>query len=1021
MPNGSYNLRTVLQDCADAIREKLNYTKDVYPIKPTEFAEEILNFPQGSGGGTYVDPAPIVEGTISWVSNNATYVKSYTFADCSLLSQAIFPECTSMGFSAFTRCELLTDISFPKLTSVCENTFSGCTQLKEIDLPVCSTISGSAFYNCYNLSRISLPQVTTIEYAYAFGNCSALTSLYLPECSSIATSTFQGCTLLSTISLPECSYIGYSAFADCLKLSSIYIPKVSEIAQRTFYYSSNGFTPERIAILDLPECRSIGGYAFTRRNQNVILGFDSISLPKCEVLDPEALGPGCHTMSSIYLPVAYRVETCFNSCPNLTTVNLPEVTQLNGTFAFCSQLEHLNIPKLHFLGMSVFTNCTKLSTLPSWPLLSTIGIYCFNSCTGLSKVEFTGVQTISSSAFQDCSFSEVSFPNATVIYSSAFYNCKNLSKTNFENVVRINQGAFAYCSSLTELYLPKISVIYTYSYNVPNYSRGVFESCTNLSKIILFTPNCNFGNENKSVQTFSKVFKSTPMMDSSYLGYYGSIYVPSAFISYYKTDSQWSAGWDRIAPLDSSYEALYIFPEEFKNSTITEIPVSKQAVESVYYSGCVNCASLSQVYLPSCVTIGSFAFMSCSSLTQVSLPECTNIGSKAFSYCSNLSSIFLPKVEEIGSYAFMNCYNLAQVDLPECSSIAYEAFIGCSNLQVISLPKCKELYGGVFNGCSKITTVSLPEVELFYENFSNCASLTSISLPKATLISGLSGCAKLSQLYAPLCETVGWSTARSCYSLSAISFPVASIVYNYAFQSCTGLRKAILPNCETIGYGAFSYCTKLSIINLPNIKTLEGYAFHKAVPDLTQPETNINFENIISIGNYVFTEGIRGLINLDLKSCWAVGSFAFKNCYDLTWLSIAGGSYYNSYQDDYLTTILWGGAFTNCNNLSVVYLNNYPLLYDMYQFSGCHSLKSVYIYSPSIPNQNSYDEGYYPRQFEDTPMDNSRLIGTYGSIYVRASLVSYYKKSPIWSAYKNRFVGLTQQELDDIFYPSEHE
>ena len=70
-------------------------------------------------------------------------------------------------------------------------------------------------------------------------------------------------------------------------------------------------------------------------------------------------------MSSIYLPVVEYISGCFRSCPNLITVNLPKVTTLSNTFGYCSQLEQLNIPNLQYLGNSVFTNCTKLSTLPS--------------------------------------------------------------------------------------------------------------------------------------------------------------------------------------------------------------------------------------------------------------------------------------------------------------------------------------------------------------------------------------------------------------------------------------------------------------------------------------------------------------------------------------------------------------------------------------------------------------------------------------------------------------------------------
>ena len=97
MANSSPNVITVLHSVADSIRSKLGYTKDVQPLKPISFADEIRNLPQQGEGGTYADPAELVEGTISTVTNNTSYIKPYTFAYCANLSYADFPECFSEG------------------------------------------------------------------------------------------------------------------------------------------------------------------------------------------------------------------------------------------------------------------------------------------------------------------------------------------------------------------------------------------------------------------------------------------------------------------------------------------------------------------------------------------------------------------------------------------------------------------------------------------------------------------------------------------------------------------------------------------------------------------------------------------------------------------------------------------------------------------------------------------------------------------------------------------------------------
>ena len=44
--------------------------------------------------------------------------------------------------------------------------------------------------------------------------------------------------------------------------------------------------------------------------------------------------------------------------------------------------------------------------------------------------------------------------------------------------------------------------------------------------------------------------------------------------------------------------------------------------------------------------------------------------------------------------------------------------------------------------------------------------------------------------------------------------------------------------------------------------------------------------------------------------------------------------------------------------------------------------------------------------FSYSPMTNSKYTGSYGSIYVPASLLATYKTATNWTTYSNRLVGI---------------
>lgn len=109
------------------------------------------------------------------------------------------------------------------------------------------------------------------------------------------------------------------------------------------------------------------------------------------------------------------------------------------------------------------------------------------------------------------------------------YAFQKIKKVVLPQCSIVNTLAFAYCDNLEEIKMLKCN-------NIDNYA---FMSCYSLSALYLLNSNvCSMG---------TAIFMSTPILLSSYLGYYGSIYVPESLVNTYKNNVQWSYYADRIA------------------------------------------------------------------------------------------------------------------------------------------------------------------------------------------------------------------------------------------------------------------------------------------------------------------------------------------------------------------------------------------------------------------------------------------------------------------------------------------
>lgn len=282
------------------------------------------------------------------------------------------------------------------------------------------------------------------------------------------------------------SYVGEFVFRSCYSLTFANFPVCRHISKYAFEDCPN------LATVSFPECRHISYAAFTL----------------------------CSSLTSVDFPVCTSIGTyVFESCYNLTTINFPACTSIDhGAFEYCYNLTIASFPACTRLDGNVFYCCSNLTTV-SFPICSYIGTNTFYNCSSLTSAYFPLCENILDYAFQHCTnLTTASFPECVAIYGRVFEDCTNLTTVSFPECYYIGRYAFWKCTNLTALSFPACASI----------GSSAFEECSSLSLVYLLSTS------RVSLYSYSTCFASTPLMDSTYLGYYGSIYVPESLVDDYK-------------------------------------------------------------------------------------------------------------------------------------------------------------------------------------------------------------------------------------------------------------------------------------------------------------------------------------------------------------------------------------------------------------------------------------------------------------------------------------------------------
>ena len=270
---------------------------------------------------------------------------------------------------------------------------------------------------------------------------------------------------------------------------------------------------------------------------------------------------------------------------------------------------------------------------------------------------FTGMTSIPSSAFSDCSeLLSIKLPdNIISINDTAFARCQSLREIHIPaSIESIGTRVFYYCQSLREIHIPA---------NTESIGNGAFESCTKLTTV-------TFGKESK-LRTIA--------------GSYGnsSSYCYGTFMSCQNLSAiEIPASVETIEAAAFGYSKSLATVTFEKKSRLRTIGGGYVSASKSHYGAFSNCTVLTDIEIPASVeTIETAAFMGCSSLQTVTFEKGSRLRTIAG---QGLSTGTI----SVTHGAFYKLEKLMTVDMSECTqveSIENCAFHGDSELQLFKI------------------------------------------------------------------------------------------------------------------------------------------------------------------------------------------------------------------------------------------------------------------------------------------------------------------------------------------------
>ena len=878
-----------------------------------------------SGNSATVTGAYPVEGTLIIPDTLRGYpvtgIRWSAFNGCSGLTSVSIPDSvTSIGNDAFNGCSSLTSVSIgDSVTSIGSDAFSGCASalFDTNSIPGVCLVDGWAVGSQFPSGDLDLTGIRGIG-SYAFSSCSGLTSVDIPSSvTSIGYSAFSRCSGLKSVTIPDSvTLIEGSAFYSCSGLTSVDIPpRVTSIEPYTFCGCS-GLT--RVTIPD--SVTSIGRYAF---DECALSLYNTKRIPGVCLVDGWAVGNQSPSGDLDLTGVRGIGDSAFEACSSLTSVTIPDSVTSLGKRAFfdCSALTIVTILgnvtnnwSFDTVNYYPFYNCTSLTTIVFGKKMTTIGSGMFNGCSGLTSVTIPdSVTSIGAYAFHGCAsalYDTNSIPGVRLVDGWAVGNQSPSGDLYLTGIRGIGDAAFWDCDGLKSVTIPD---------SVTRIGADAFRDCSGLKSVTI------------------------PDSVTSIEG--------SAF---YKCNGLTSV---TIPQCVCERRLSEVFPDAYQH--IANIVIGEKVTE-VGVRAFSNCRGLKSVTIPDSVTrIGAYAFDGCASalydtnsIPGVRLVDGWAVGGNQ----SPSGDLYLTGIRGIGDNAFSSCNGLKSVTFQGNVKNEWEAssapFRGCTNLATLVLgEKMTKIGAYMFSGCSGLKSVTITDsvTSIGDSAFSGCSGLTSVTIPQYVCERRLSEV--FPDAYQRIANIViggtvtkiGAQAFSDCIGLTSVT--IGDSVTNIgpcAFSNCYNLKGMVIPDSvKTIGIGAFENCKGLGAFSLgKGVESIaEGvatlYSCHTAFGNAyTLTAFHVDPENphFKSVNGVIYTKDGKELVAFP-AGCR--GEFAVPNGVEK----------------------IWAGAFCGAFDLNLVIIPDSVLDIGGGVFSGCSSLKNIYLPARFKGNENVYFAG----------------------------------------------------------------
>jgi hypothetical protein len=323
-----------------------------------------------------------------------------------------------------------------------------------------------------------------------------------------------------------------------------------------------------------------------------------------------------------------------------------------------------------------FQNCETVTSVKCPKSLNYIGIYAFQGCKNLRRVDLPEDVNLGPRAFANCtSLRKVLIPTGCRMGESTFGYC-TLDTVEYASGSKTSDNWAFYGSTIEAVVVPQ---------SVESLPRDWLYGTDGVGSIILFrkTPPAYHVRGYESDKNMENAMKAV-------------LYVPYGTAETYRKHEDWGL-FDKIFELPDTIH----FEEP---DTVSTVDSTMTIVDGMQYMLFRNHAVLTKclkehvgnLVIPEAVSIGgkSYPVTSVGGQTEYvsyfAESDGHNIAndSQPFAYCRTITSVTFPQsVTYIGQGAFISCENLRSISLPETVELGQHCFAFCNSLKNVVIPK----------------------------------------------------------------------------------------------------------------------------------------------------------------------------------------------------------------------------------------------------------------------------------------------------------------------------------------------